>query len=68
MDTQDKRASAVLVALPWRGLLPLPDGAALNQGDRQQTGLMYRGIAASSEEIPTPPGVLHLRYRLHIHH
>ena len=47
MDSRDKRASAVSVALPWRGLLPVPDGS-LNQGDRQQAGLVYRGIAASN--------------------
>ena len=31
--------------LPWRGLWPLPDGA-LDQGDRQQTAGLYRGILA----------------------
>ena len=67
MDSRDKRASAVLVALPWRGVLPVPDGS-LNQGDRQQAGTMYRGIAASSAEIPVPPSALNFRYRLHIHH
>ena len=46
IDTADKRSSAVNVASPWRGLLPLPDGAALDQGDRQHVGLHYRGIEA----------------------
>ena len=42
VDTPDKRASALR-----EGLLPLPDGAALNQGDRQQVLWQYRGINAS---------------------
>jgi len=51
VDTRDKRSSALLVSLPWRGLLPLPDGA-LNQGDRQHVGLMYRGIPAAAAAAP----------------
>ena len=48
LDTRDKRASAIHVGMPWRGLLPLPDGAALDQGDRQQVAFMYRGILAGA--------------------
>ena len=58
MDTQDKRASAVHVTLPWRGLLPLPDGA-LNQGDRQQVAFMYRGIAADGGAPAAPSDSLY---------
>lgn len=47
MDTRDKRSSAILHSLPWRGLFPLPDGA-VNQADRQHTCNMYRGIAAGA--------------------
>ena len=47
MDTRDKRASAIHVAMPWRGLLPLPDGA-LNEGDRQQSAFLYRGISTGT--------------------
>ena len=54
IDTRDKRSSAIHVSLPWRGLLPLPDGS-LNQGDRQHTAYMYRGILASSG-TPAPVG------------
>lgn len=59
IDTRDKRASAIGVALPWRSLLPAPDGV-LDQGDRQQVALHYRGIAAANPspqaaEIPARP-------------
>lgn len=46
VDTRDKRASALR-----EGLLPLPDGLAFNQGDRQQILWQYRGINANP---PTP--------------
>lgn len=55
IDTRDKRASAIEVGLPWRGLLPVPDGG-LNQGDRQQVAFMYRGVLAQSAAPST--GVL----------
>jgi len=43
LDSRDKRASALR-----EGLLPVPDGAAFNQGDRQQVLWQYRGIAAAA--------------------
>ena len=46
IDTRDKRSSASDASLPWRGLLPLPDGS-LDQGDRQHAADMYSGILAS---------------------
>lgn len=49
IDTRDKRSSSISVSLPWRGLLPVPDGA-LNQADRQHVGLHYSGVLAD------PPG------------
>lgn len=54
LDTQDNRASALLVTLPWRGLLPQPDGA-LDQGDRQQVDTMYRGILAEEPVVTEAP-------------
>lgn len=45
IDSADKRSSAIFLNIPWRGMLPLPDGS-LNQPDRQHVALMYRGIAA----------------------
>jgi hypothetical protein len=56
IDTRQKRASAIHVSLPWRGLLPLPDGAALTQADRQQTDYQYSGILADPPVPPTPAG------------
>lgn len=47
IDTREKRVSAVSVTLPWRGALPVGDGT-IDQGDRQQAGLMYRGILAGA--------------------
>lgn len=47
VDTRDKRASAVMHTLPWRQLLPLPDGTVA-QADRQQTAHHYSGIAAEA--------------------
>lgn len=61
IDTRDKRASAVHVSLPWRGMLPAPDGA-INQGDRQHAAFMYRGILAAGsisitgEDVFVSPG------------
>ena len=52
MDTRDKRASAISVGLPWRGLWPAPDGAALNRGDRQQALAFYR-VAAPAASLFT---------------
>jgi hypothetical protein len=47
VDTREKRAGAVYVGLPWRGQLPLPDGA-IAQADRQQVAYMYPGILATA--------------------
>src|SRR3972149_6776371 len=47
LDTREKRASGVHVGLPWRGLLPLPDGA-ITQADRQQAAAWYAGILAAA--------------------
>lgn len=35
------------MGLPWRGLVPLPDVDAEDQGDRQQAAGYYRGILAA---------------------
>lgn len=56
IDTRDKRSSAIGVALPWRGMLPLADGTTLNQGDRQHAGLAYRGILVGNVAVGPPPG------------
>ena len=40
MDTAAKRASAVNISSPWRGILPFPDGV-VNEGDRTIVAFMY---------------------------
>ena len=47
LDTQDKRAAAIHVGLPWRGLLPQPDAGALKEGDRQQVAYYARVAIAT---------------------
>ena len=50
LDTREKRASGIHVGLPWRGLLPLPDGT-VGQLDRQQVATYYAGISACEAEV-----------------
>ena len=45
IDTRNKRASAVFPLLPFRAILPAPDGA-VNQADRQTIAFLYSGILA----------------------
>ena len=45
LDTVNKRLSAIHVGLPWRGILPLPDGA-IDQGDRQIIALLSNAVQA----------------------
>lgn len=53
VDTQDKRASATGILLPWMALLPQPDdNDADTAAQRQQASWAYSGI---SPEEPTPP-------------
>lgn len=55
LDTRDKRASAVNVSCPWRGLFPVGDGT-VSQGDRQQTAFMFAGLLAGDAAAnPYPP-------------
>lgn len=60
IDSALKRRSAVATRrLPWivRRFPPAPDGT-INQGDRQQLGGVYAGIASDS---PTPPPTVTVR-------
>ena len=50
LDTRNKRASAVGLALAWRLVLPNPDGSLI-QADRQQAALCYAGIDADEAII-----------------
>lgn len=51
LDHVNKRSAAINVALPWRGMLPVPDGS-IDAGDRAQASDMSRAGAAA----PTPAG------------
>ena len=48
IDTRNKRASALR-----EGLLPLPDGLAFDEGDRQEILWQYRGIIAGPPIVTT---------------
>ena len=62
LDTRNKRASALGIALVSLIALPAPDGAALDQGDRQHVTACYRGINASTVVTPTFTTVTLRRY------
>lgn len=58
IDTAPKRLSAIATRrLPWfrRFALPAPD-SAVDQGDRQQLALVYRGVLAGEVVEPDPVG------------
>jgi hypothetical protein len=63
IDTANKRSSAINISIPWRGMLPLPDGA-IDQADRQHTAFMYAGITASALEQIT--GGVHHQWVWHL--
>lgn len=46
LDEPNKRASAINVGSPWRGILPFPDGS-VDDEDRPVTAFMYSGVDAS---------------------
>ena len=52
IDTRNKRASAIAILLPWRWMLPAPDGT-ITSSDRQQVAGIYAGIAALEEYTVT---------------
>lgn len=57
VDNARKRLSAIFPTLPWRSLLPFPDGAVDYRGgssDFQSLAWLYSGILAAD---PTPPPV-----------
>lgn len=53
IDTRNKRASAVHVGVPHRGLLPLPDGTVA-AADWVQTARFYAGIQPAEPAIENP--------------
>jgi hypothetical protein len=48
IDTRNKRASALGIALPGRAVFPNPDGSLGNQADRQHIAYGYPGILAGA--------------------
>lgn len=46
----------MLIGLPFRAILPLPDGA-IEQGDRQHLAGLYSGILAAEPSETAPPGL-----------
>jgi hypothetical protein len=48
MDTRNKRASALGIALAFRIVFPNPDGSLAASADRQQSAYCYAGIDAAS--------------------
>lgn len=58
IDTRNKRASAIFPLLPFRGMLPAPDGT-IGQADRQQVVFLYAGILAAAPAAGIP-GVMPL--------
>lgn len=65
LDTKEKRASAAMVGLPWRGALPTPDAAAETAADRAQVGNLYSGIALSEPTAEAGNGRRHRRGRMY---
>ena len=52
LDTREKRAGAIMLGLPWRGILPVPD-SSLSQGDRQEVLFLCPAILAAAEVVVT---------------
>lgn len=52
VDTRNKRSSAIQTMIPWRGMLPVPDGT-VGQADRQHVAYIYAGISASGAVVVT---------------
>jgi hypothetical protein len=51
LDSVLKRASAINIQCPWRGILPIPDND-VEQPDRQVVSLFYSGITAGEPVEP----------------
>jgi hypothetical protein len=54
LDTVAKRLSVILLGSPWRGILPIPDGA-LGQADRQTVFFLCGAILAIPLPVPPDP-------------
>jgi len=61
LDTRTKRASNMLLALPFRPTLPIPDGT-LDQADRQQFLYMGNGQLFQTPSVLTPTNLGYLTF------
>jgi len=52
VDSIDKRASATLVSMPFRAVLPQP--GTMDAGDRPEIVFLYRGIVDEGGSSPPP--------------
>lgn len=53
LDSALKRASALNIGCPWRGVLPIPDGT-VDEEDRPVLAYLYAFGAATPEPVPEP--------------
>ena len=56
LSTRNKRASAILVGLPFGRVYPHPDASITSLADRQQMCLSYAGVEAQ-DSAPTITGM-----------
>ena len=52
LDSRNRRSSAMLVSLPWRGLLPAPNGS-VGASDRAATAYQYSGLLTDDADTTT---------------
>jgi hypothetical protein len=66
LDSRNKRASAINVGMPWRMILPIPDGNVANEADRKHTAYQYAGI--TNAEVPEEGAPIRHIYHYKHHH
>lgn len=57
IDTQNRRASCLGLALPFRAVWPNPDGSLASAADRQHIAYTYPGIATAEPATVSPGDV-----------
>jgi hypothetical protein len=55
IDTRDRRASCLMLGLPFGHVWPMPDGA-ITAADFEQESYLYRGISSGGPIGPALPG------------
>lgn len=66
IDSRNKRASCLGVALAGRMVFPNPDGSIAALADRQQVAYAYPGIAATTQTEPTILGDLTTEFAFYV--